>query len=248
MFATLGVMNLIEMAVSLLAPHTCSNCKREGMPVCARCAKRHFTPPAPCCYRCAAPSEQFATCQPCLGRPGLQHVWAATGYTGAAKETVALLKFQRAKAAAYVIADCLDRRLPALPAGVIVSAVPTASSRVRLRGYDQARLIAHRLAKKRGLMYQDTLWRVKTTRQVGANRSDRFHYLENAFVVRKPKRLIGQHVLLVDDVLTTGATLESAARELNRCGTGRIDAAVFARQDLKPGSSSSTRNAQGSAR
>lgn len=222
-------MNLIEMAVSLLAPHACLACRREGLPVCTACAEQCFEAPLSRCYRCAAPSERSATCRTCSGGTPLGHVWVAASYAGAAKETIGLLKFQRAKAAACVIADCLDRRLPPLPAGAIVSAVPTANSRVRLRGYDQARLIASGLAKKRGLMYQDALWRVKTTRQVGANRSDRFRYLENAFTVRKPKRLAGRHILLIDDVLTTGATLESAARELHRHGVGRIDAAVFAR-------------------
>ncbi len=138
------------------------------------------------------------------------------------------LKFKRAKAAGGVIARHMDNRLPYLPPQVIVSPVPTANGRVRMRGYDQSVLIARQFAHKRGLVYRQTLRRVSATRQVGANRRERFRHLENAFEVRKSATLAGKQILLIDDVLTTGATLEAAAKTLAAHKVARIDAAVFA--------------------
>ncbi|MGI9027675.1 MAG: ComF family protein, partial [Candidatus Saccharimonadales bacterium] len=146
-----------------------------------------------------------------------------------------------------VIANCLHHQLPALPSGVIVTAAPTTAVRVRQRGYDQARLIARHVAKKRNLPYLETLRRTKNTRQVGSNRAERFIQLENAFTAHRPERIDGKHLLVIDDVLTTGATLESAARTLKMVGAATVDAAVFAHQ-LKLTSSSSTKSDSKSGR
>ncbi|HKR82318.1 MAG TPA: phosphoribosyltransferase family protein [Candidatus Saccharimonadales bacterium] len=107
--------------------------------------------------------------------------------------------------------------------------VPTATSRVRQRGYDQARLIARELGRLHRIPLLPALVRVGQRRQVGASGEQRRRQLQDAFrVVRKPT-LKGKHVVLVDDVVTSGATLEAAARVLHQAGAQRIDAAVFAR-------------------
>jgi ComF family protein len=149
-------------------------------------------------------------------------------YTGITKEIVGLLKFQRAKSSAEVIADWMNMQLPPLPANIIVSPVPTANSRIRARGYDQACLIARRFARKRGLTYRQPLMRITATRQVGSNRRDRFRHLEGAFRVLKPSEVENRHILLIDDVVTTGATLEAAAKVLKFNNAATIDGAAFA--------------------
>jgi ComF family protein len=123
----------------------------------------------------------------------------------------------------------MSENMPILPQKTVITHLPTASSRIRLRGYDQAQLIAKRLAKSRGLEYQDLLRRSGRSRQVGSSKKDRFKQLSGAFSAKQPRKIKGKHILLVDDVLTTGASIESAARELKACGAKRIEAAVFAR-------------------
>jgi ComF family protein len=158
----------------------------------------------------------------------LRSVFVSAEHNSSAKEIVALLKFQRVKAAANVISDWLDLQLPSLSPETIILPVPTANSRVRRRGYDQACLIGRSLSRKRDLGCLEALKRTGSTRQVGSNRADRFQQLENAFVLQSVNKIRGSPVLLVDDVLTTGATLESAAKTIESHGALSIDAVVFA--------------------
>lgn len=202
-------MNLIELVVSLVAPHLCVVCSCQGKVLCQACAPRVLRPP---------PEVPVSL--------GLSTVWAATEYTGIAKELVAQLKFKRAKAAAEPIAWWMNQQMPPLPRDVVVSYAPTANKRARQRGYDQARLIAKSFAKSRGLPFQETLLRVTSTRQVGAKRQDRFQQLNNAFRARGDVQ--GKSVLLIDDVMTTGATLQSCARALKEKGARNVYAATFA--------------------
>ena len=99
---------------------------------------------------------------------------------------------------------------------------------MRHRGYDQAVLIAKAVSKNQRLPCQILLIRNSSTRQVGAGRSDRFRQLAGAFSVSPSANVNGVNVLLVDDVLTTGATLETAAHELKKHGVASVSAAVFA--------------------
>ena len=110
----------------------------------------------------------------------------------------------------------------------IIVPVPTATSRVRQRGYDQAVLLAKEVARQSGLKYTHCLSRTTQAHQVGAGRSQRIKQLSGAFRVTKPDQVMGVHILLIDDVITTGATLESAALLLKKTGAKRIDALVFA--------------------
>lgn len=221
-------MNPLELLASLLAPHLCLVCRAEGAPLCLPCADAQLEVLPPHCYRCGRPSDGSATCQECSQESALDTVWVGSVYTGVAKDLIHQLKFQRAKAGSRVIAEWLNQALPSL-GSVIISPVPTANKRVRARGYDQAALIARRLARLRRLSCRETLRRSKSTRQVGAGRQERFKQLENAFAVHKPRKIDGKHILLIDDVLTTGATLESAALALKKAGAAKISAAVFAR-------------------
>ena len=180
------------------------------------------------CYRCRKLSDTAKTCPACRSSSDLFSVHAATVYEGLAKDLVWQLKFQGAQAAAEEMADMLRRFVPNHPDFVIVP-VPTATSRIRRRGYDQAALIARSLADKTGVQYAPALRRSGQHHQVGSSRTERIQQLKSAYRVARPTDIANKHVLLVDDVLTTGATLEAAAKAMRAAGAKRVSGLVFAR-------------------
>lgn len=218
-------MSLIEAGLKIIAPHDCLNCGQEGNLLCQTCLDS-LPPIAPRCYRCLRPADEFMTCPACRQASRLHQVWAVTTYNGPAKSLIHQLKFERARAGALDIARKLALIVPSQPEW-IVSHLPTATSRVRRRGYDQAQLIAKELARLLGLAYTPLLARYGQERQLGQSRRQRQRQLEAAF---RPRNInyVNKTLLLIDDVLTTGATIEAAATVLKVAGALRVSAAVFA--------------------
>lgn len=218
---------MLEQLINLIAPHYCLECGTPGRLLCEQCADSRLIKAVSRCYRCGKSTEQFRTCRPCRAGSELFQVWSACAYDGVAKDLVRRLKFERARAAADVMADRLAAVLPA-DANWLVTHLPTANNRVRQRGYDQAQLIAKRLGKVVGLPCPVLLVRQGSSRQLGQTRQTRFEQMSVAFRPERMGKTEGRHILLVDDVLTTGASLEAAAKTLKAAGAKRVSAAVFA--------------------
>lgn len=220
-------MNFIERAIDLYAPHACVGCGAEGALVCVRCLCA-AAKPLPRCYRCHAYSRFGRSCESC-GVYGLQSVRSAVCYKGVAQDAVWRLKFGRARAAAEAMARPMALVGQSLVRdGTIIVPAPTASSRIRARGYDQAAELAKAVAGLMALPSAGLLWRLGTQRQVGANKLRRRQQMAGAFYVRDAKRVRGRHIILIDDVITTGSTLESAAQALLAAGATSVSALTFA--------------------
>lgn len=148
-----------------------------------------------------------------------------TPYESFAERVIHSYKFERA----YAAHDPLARALPRNASEhVLVVPVPTITSHIRQRGYDHARILAKRYAKLCALPCRPLLHRGGQLSQTGKDRATRLKQLEGVFALRGvvPK---GAHILLVDDVMTTGATLEQCAKVLRRGGAASVSAVVFAR-------------------
>lgn len=160
--------------------------------------------------------------------PGVEAVWSAAAYRGVARDMVSALKFggrlQLARSAAAAMAGGAP---PRLLAGALVP-VPAAPARRRRRGFDPAEAIAFALARRTGLGLNRCLRRDTGLRQVGRSRAER--------LASPPKvRLAGaapRSAVLVDDVLTTGATLRACAEALRSGGSERVVAITFARSGI----------------
>lgn len=221
---------MFDRVIGVLAPHVCLVCGREGSLLCASCSYDALPPLPDRCYRCKSISQDSAVCQKCRKHTVLKYVWPRAQYSGPAKDLVYSLKFARARAAARLIADLLDEAVPALPPGTLVTYIPTATSRVRFRGYDQSRLIAKAFARKRNLRLVTALARIGQTRQVGSDRKHRLAQAAQNYRVQNQSKVKGAEILLIDDILTTGATLESAAKLIKLAGAKQVSAAVFAQK------------------
>jgi predicted amidophosphoribosyltransferase len=192
--------------------------------LCAACG-RGCRPGAALCTRC---SRRLAEAKPLAGRgaAGLDRVWSSAPHEGVARDLVSALKFRRLLPVAGVMAERIEWLAPeSMLSGVIV---PVPSTRLRSlgRGFDPAAEIAAALALRAGMSLSICLARSDLGRQLGRRRAQR--------IGRPPHvRLRGEaprSVLLVDDVLTTGATLSACARALRGAGSIRIAAITFTRR------------------
>lgn len=223
-------MFITEKLIAILAPHVCSGCGEEGSVLCLECQEAAILPVPSRCYRCQVATPDSRTCTKCRRTSRLKHLWVCTTYELVAKQLVHDFKFARKQTAAEPISRLMDQTLPFLPANTIVVHVPTATTRVRARGYDHAMLVARALARQRGLLHVAALARHGQARQVGATREQRLSQLSDAFWVARPEVVRGASVLLVDDLVTTGGSLEAAARCLREAGAKTVSAVVFAQK------------------
>lgn len=220
-------MSVVERLVGLLAPHDCIGCGSEGRLACDDCAQTYIRRVPSRCFHCHRLTANFASCNGCRRTGSLSNVTVFAIYEGLARELIWRLKFSGARAAAGEAA-CL-MRLMVTQDDVCIVPVPTATSRVRRRGYDQAKLLAKVLARETGNRYIDCLRRSGQSHQVGASRGERLVQLNGAFrVTSRVLTMRASNILLVDDVATTGATLEAAAAALRAAGCRKPQALVFA--------------------
>jgi len=231
-------------AARLLWPARCLACGDpggDGIDLCAACATR-LPWNASACLRCAIPlprtessgGDDVRVCGACLpgaaGAVPLTEVHAACVYAAPVDRLLLRFKFHRDLAAGGLLAQLMAQALVGAPSPAALLPVPLHRARLRQRGYDQALELARPLARALGLPVLDhVLARIRATApQSQLDAAQRQRNLQRAFEVRGNARLPA-HVVLVDDVMTTGATLHAAAAALKRAGVQRVDAWVCAR-------------------
>ena len=164
-------------------------------------------------------------------------MWITGNHEGLLRNLLSLYKFGHQRAAAEPIARQMADTLLAISGyqrvaqkNYLVVAVPTATSRIRERGFGHAELLARKVSRVLRLEQSNVLGRSGQTRQVGAARQDRLRQLHGVFSVRTPRKVAGRNILLIDDVVTTGGTIMAATKALRSAGAGRVDALLFAKR------------------
>ncbi len=221
-------MPLLDKIISVIAPFDCLACGNEGDLLCELCLPKAVIVKRPTCYRCNRLSDGGRTCVSCRSSSQLAGVSVASHYDGAIKQLVYALKYERARSAAQLAAALLTPLLNQADFDLVVG-VPSAGSRYRQRGYNQAALIAKQVAAQLAIPYSEALMRTKDIRQVGTARAQRLAQVKGIFVVSQPEMVFGSRILLVDDVVTTGATMAECAKVLKDAGVKRVWGAAVAK-------------------
>jgi ComF family protein len=234
-----AISHALAAALDLLMPPLCPACKAPTQApnrFCADCFGRLPAIPEPVCGRCGVPLPARAggttECLGCLKDPP---PWisarAPFAYDAAARAAVVRFKNGREEMAT-LLAGFLLPLLPRVPRLLLVP-VPLHRTRLMSRGYNQSALLARAIGAAAGLpLLVDGLSRTRATRSSqGLSRSGRARNVAGAFRVpaRHQAAVAGRPILLVDDVLTTGATAAAATRALLKAGATSVHVLTFAR-------------------
>jgi len=236
-----------DAVVSVLFPAGCRICERlltraSRVPICEECLDSFQRIPEKACEICGQPMPGFAAregerliCRVCGNRTyAFDRARSYAIYEGALVRAIILLKFERIEPLgtwfAARLAEVVQREIQILEADVVVP-VPLHRDRERERGYNQADVIAKPLAKKLRLPHKAVLLvrtRSRPDKQV-LSFEERWESVRGAFATRPGSQVDNKRVLLVDDVLTTGATLDACARALREAGAKSVIGLTVAR-------------------
>lgn len=240
---------LWEALLNLLYPPTCSGCGQATQQpgFCRPCRKQIETPTSPLCPTCGVPfltgNDADHPCARCLQHPPrFNRARACAIYDAAAasdhplKSVLQQYKYNRDVWLARPLAALLVERAPFVVSSYdVILPVPLHVQRLRWRGFNQAQFLARPLARASGVpLDPHSLQRVRPTRpQVELDEKERRHNVAGAFHAARPERIDGRRILLIDDVYTTGATVDECSQVLMRAGARSVDVLVLARAVLR---------------
>lgn len=223
--------------LDLLYPPRCPGCGHLGDLFCLACQARIEPLPASSCLRCGGPTAAPGLCETCRDTAShLDAIYAAAVFAHPLRDAIHELKYNHGRALAvplgrYMAAVWRERGL----AADMIMPVPLHRGRQAERGYNQAALLARVLAAEIGVPIEERLLTRQraTAHQVGLGLADRKRNVADAFACQGD--LAGRRVMLIDDVATTGATLEACAAVLRSADAGSVAAFTLARARWVPG-------------
>jgi ComF family protein len=228
--------------VDLIYPPRCPTCGDaigEHGGLCLSCWNELVIPGEPCCASCQRPFGQDAVaegslCAVCLASPPRHDgISAATLYNDTSRKLVLAFKHGRKITLAKLLARLMLARLPELEGDWLLVPVPLHRRRLWERGFNQSALLAREIARVRGkTLLVDGLIRSKATPSLGGlGRKERARVLSGAIAANpmRADQLKGGQILLVDDVMTSGATGDASIVALRKAGAETVRIACFAR-------------------
>lgn len=226
------IARLKRVAFNLLFPPWCIGCGREGGYICDSCRQQLPFISPPVCPRCGRPLSQGNFCPGCTGEQSeIDGIRSPFLFNGVIRRAIHELKYRNLRALAPSLAGFLhefhkDNPLP----GDVLVPVPIHRKRLRERGYNQSSLLAHELGRLSGLpVIDDSLIRRSYTpsQARATSAADRLENVAGAFAC-VDERLRDKQVILIDDVSTSGATLNACAGVLKSSGAITVWGLVLA--------------------
>lgn len=228
------LVKLKRTALNLLFPQWCLGCGREGELICPSCRRAlpKITPPL--CPRCGSPQASGIVCPACVSwQPEIDGIRSPFRFEGAVRKAIHQLKYSNLRAVVAPLAELLNGYLATNPIpGEVLVPVPLHQKRERERGYNQSRLLSRELGKLAKLpVVADCLVRQQHTPPQARTTTvaERKSNVTDAFICRD-HRLAGKQVLLIDDVATSGATLDECAAALKASGASSVWGLTLARE------------------
>ncbi len=223
--------------LDLLLPLKCLGCGREGDLICPSCRQSLPGMQLPLCQRCGATSSEGNLCHNCINYPlTIDGIRSAFTFQGTMRQAILQLKYKHLKTVAAPLGQLLAEHLGSHPLkGEVLVPVPLHPKRLRERGYNQASLLAKELGQHVGLpVAEGPLVRVRDTMSQARTASavERRRNVKDAFICHQG--LEGKQVLLIDDVCTTGATLDACATALKTAGASSVWGLTVARDIFAP--------------
>ena len=241
---------MLRYLINFVYPPRCAACERRlqletTQRVCADCIAGIERLGEPLCAVCGIPieasiaEEGHGWCRSCTeSPPHFSAARAVTRYRAGDEESAAVPsiirrhKYGRDQSLTHALAQCIGDPMPLADNDYdLVVPVPLHQNRLRWRGFNQAALIGGAVARRLGRPLDvKTLVRTRATpAQTAQDRRARLRNVHAAFAVSRPARIANRRVLLVDDVMTTGATVDECARTLIEAGARRVDVLTLAR-------------------
>lgn len=217
----------IEKVVNLISPYECLVCNNEGQVVCQKCWEPNVPLRTPACFWCNALSKDGQTCPKCKRKTHLDGAIIPYRLNGLVEQCIYELKYYHNREIAKFLAGNIYKYLDDTELDYI-SYVPATGKNQRRRGYNQSKLLAKEISEIQAIPLHNSLSRVSHTDQIGLNRPERLTSVKGNFVPSKSYR--GKNILIVDDVLTTGATVNECAKTLKQAGAKKVWAVVVAKK------------------
>jgi ComF family protein len=220
-------------ALELLFPSRCLGCGREGSLVCPICRGKLPIITPPICHRCGIPQLDGELCSACLShKHDIDGIRSPFRFEGVIRQAIHQFKYNNLRYAAGPLAELLGNYLTANPIpGEVLVPVPLHSKRLRERGYNQSQLLAREMGKLVGLPVM-TDWITRQRQAAPQTRvtsvSQRRSNVTNAFTCHG--NLKDKKVILIDDVATSGATLDACAAALKSADTASVWGLTIARE------------------
>ena len=222
---------MLDHTLALIAPHHCYGCGMIGSVLCECCKTDILDEQFLNCVVCGSPQVGDNLCRG--HKKEYERLWCVAKRADVTERLIDAYKFHGVRAAYAACSRLLYERLPELPPATVIVPIPTAPRNLRIRGYDHMLLVARELGRLSGLQVTPLLRRRNNvTQHFAKTAAERKKQAQEFFEVRE--RLDGTPpYLLIDDIFTTGATLDAAARCLWEAGAEMVWAVVIARQVAK---------------
>lgn len=214
-----------EALLDLIMPHYCYSCGVIGSILCEHCKNDIIDERQNHCLKCGLLIND--SCKLC--RLPYQKSWTVNYRTPHLASILSHYKYDSVRSLAVPLANILASSTPAFPKNTVIVPIPTIRKHIRQRGFDHSKLLATRFAKLKDCKCRSLLIRKTSTRQVGANKTERIKQAKSAFSCTEKLDPKANYVLL-DDICTTGSTLKYAAKELKLHGAKHIWVAVIAKE------------------